>query len=408
MDDLGEVFQGDFLRFPAPESRDGNDLVVLVLTRPGGTEFDLEQFCLLLDDGAAFLDILGDHIPPERDHGSMPDDTILEYGEVGGAPADIDQRHPGFLLFLTQHGIGGSQRLQGDVLQVQARAFDATADIFYGRDLSDHHVEIRLQASPVHADRLLDFGLTVHLVLLRQYMNDFLAGQHDQFVYLVDQLFQVFLPDHFLGIHPGDIVAVLQGADMLSGDTDGHRPDLQARIPLCFLDGLLDGLYGLGDVVDNPAVDPQALGSSDSQNLDLPILIFLADNGNDLGGTNVQSYRILNFFHALSDFSAHHLVVELQADDLVVCQCIIFGGLRIKGLEIVKFLCQVRHIPESDLKIVQAEPEPVIRLIFYMDPNDILVQEGVFVDEFQDFIYVLQAAACNLTRYDGDARGMIR
>ena len=89
-------------------------------------------------------------------------------------------------------------------------------------------MEIGLQAPPVHPDGLLYLRLSVHLVFLGQYMDDFLPRQHDQLVYLIAELFEILFSDNFFRIGSGYIIAVLEGTDMLSGNAYGYRPDLQA------------------------------------------------------------------------------------------------------------------------------------------------------------------------------------
>src|SRR5690606_4110135 len=96
----------------------GHNFVVLVLAWPGGTEFYLQQFGLLFNDGAAFLDIFGNHIAAKRDNGGMTDDTVLENGEIRGSGPDIEQGNTCLFFFLAQYGISRCQRLQSDASQI--------------------------------------------------------------------------------------------------------------------------------------------------------------------------------------------------------------------------------------------------------------------------------------------------
>ena len=228
----------------------------------------------------------------------MPDDAVFEDGQVGGAAPDIDQGHPGLLFFLAEHRIGRGQRLQGNVVEVQAGALDAAPNVLDGRYLPHHHVEIGLQPAAVHPDGLLDLGLPVYLVFLRKHVDDFLSREHHQLVHLVDEFLQVVFPDHLFRVGTGNVVAVLEGTDMLTGYADGNRADTQAAAGFGLFHRLLNGLYGLGDVVNHPAVHPQALGAPDAHHLDLPVLVLLPDDGDNLGGADIQSYGIFHFFHA--------------------------------------------------------------------------------------------------------------
>src|SRR5690606_9146638 len=198
MDNFGKVLQGDLLGLPAPEPRNGYDLIVLVLPGPGGTEFYLQQFGLFFDDRAALLDVLGNHIAPKGYHGGMSDDPVLEDGQIGGSAPDVDQGHPGFLLLLAQDRIGRGKGFQGDGIQLQVGTLDAAANVLDRGHLSDHHMEIGLQTATVHPLGLLDLCLSVHLVFLWQDMDDLLPGEHDQFVHLIAELVQVRIVDDLL------------------------------------------------------------------------------------------------------------------------------------------------------------------------------------------------------------------
>ena len=53
----------------------------------------------------------------------MPDDAILEDGDIGRTAADVDEHYAGFLLFLSQNRFRGGQRLQKEVSVVRPARF---------------------------------------------------------------------------------------------------------------------------------------------------------------------------------------------------------------------------------------------------------------------------------------------
>jgi len=130
-------------------------------------------------------------------------------------------------------------------------------------------------------------------------MDDFLAGKHDKFVNLVAEFIQVVFVDDFFRVHPGDIITVLQAANMLTSDTYHYGAYGEARIGLRLIHGLLDRLNGLGDIIHHPPVHPQTFRPSYSQDLNLAVFVFLPDDGHDLGRSNIQADRIIPLFHKI-------------------------------------------------------------------------------------------------------------
>src|SRR5690606_94972 len=129
MNDLRKVFQRNLFRLASTKPRDRNNFIVFIFSWPSRSEFYFQQFSLFLYDGATFFDVVGDDVSSEWNHGSMPDDTIFENSKVCSSTSNVDQRHTGFLLFLTQHRIRRCKRLQGKSGKFDASTLDATSHI---------------------------------------------------------------------------------------------------------------------------------------------------------------------------------------------------------------------------------------------------------------------------------------
>src|SRR5690606_20434463 len=93
--------------------------------------------------------------------------------------------------------------------------------------------------------------------------------------------------NHLIGIWPGDIVTVLQTANMLPRDSHYHIFNIHSRVGLRLLDCLLNGLNGLRNIVYNSTVDPHTPGFPDPNDLHLPVVVLTTYHGDDLGGTNI-------------------------------------------------------------------------------------------------------------------------
>ena len=113
--DAGQVLQADLFGRPAAQPRNGNNFIVPVLAGQGGAEFHFQLFGMFPDDGAALFHVFGDHITPKGDHSRMPDDAILEDGQVSGSTPDVDQHHTRLFFFFAQHRFSRCNGLQDQV-----------------------------------------------------------------------------------------------------------------------------------------------------------------------------------------------------------------------------------------------------------------------------------------------------
>ena len=295
MNDFGQRFQADFLGIVPAEARNGNDFVVFIFAWPGRAKAHLQQFCLLFNDGAALLDVVGDHVAAKRNDCGVPYDAVFENGYVRGAAANVHQNNSGLFFFLAQNGLSRSKRLQVDVVHLQIGTFNAARNVADAGNLAHHNVEAGFQAAAVHASGLKNFALAVHAVFLRKHVNDFLAGVHDQLVHVVRQSGQVrFLNDGF-AVLAGDVVRVLQAADVLSGNAHHHAVDGQLRIFLRQSGGALNGIDRLHNVGDDAALHPQAGRFAHADDFNFAKFVALANDGHNFGGAYVQSN--CDFFH---------------------------------------------------------------------------------------------------------------
>src|SRR5690606_38084753 len=217
LNDVGQVPDGNLFRLPAAQTGDGYDLAVLVFVGQCGSEFELEQFRLVFHDHAPFADVFRYDIAPQRNDGGMPDDIIVENGNIGGAASDIDQYHARFLLLRTKNRFRRRKGLQDQILGFQTGLGNAFVDVADGVHLPGNDVKVRFQPNPRHTDRIGDSRFIIHGEFLRQYMNDLLAGRHHQALHILDEAIDIRLADLRIGIVPGKNTAVLETADVLPG-----------------------------------------------------------------------------------------------------------------------------------------------------------------------------------------------
>ena len=187
----------------------------------------------------------------------MPNDPVFENGHISCSATDVHQYHSCFFFLLAQYGFSACKRFQGDVRHLQTSVLHTAKDVFDGGYLTDHDVEVGFQSSPVHAAWLPCVGLSVDLVFLRKDMDDLLSGHHDQFVDILFQGFDICILNDLVRIGTGDVVAVLEAADVLSGDAHGHLFDALLRLLFCELECGLYRLTGLHDVGHHASMNPK-------------------------------------------------------------------------------------------------------------------------------------------------------
>jgi hypothetical protein len=169
----------------------------------------------------------------------VADRALREHRDVGGAGADVDQRHAEFLLVRGQHRGAGRQRAEDQVVDLQMAAVDALADVLRRRQRADDQMRAHFQAHAGHPDRMADaFLRVVDDVFLRDRMQDALVGRNR------DRLGRL---QHALHVGVGDF-AVLDRHDagrvpalrMRAGDRGVDAADLATGHQLGLLDRALD------------------------------------------------------------------------------------------------------------------------------------------------------------------------
>ena len=244
---------------------------------------------MLLEDPAALLDVVGDGVAAERNHGRVADDALLENGNVGGAAADVDERHAGLLLFFAQDGGAGGDGLEDELIDLQAGPLDAAVDVLGRGRLSGDDVEVGFEAHAGVADGLLDAGLAVHGELLRQHVEDLLPRQHLELLHVLDELLDVLPVDFLLRLGPDQLSPMLQALNVLPRNAHVDHLDAHVGGLLGGFHGGPDGLDGLLDVGHHAAGHPDGFTPAIPDDLQLAMGILLAHDAGDFGGSDVES-----------------------------------------------------------------------------------------------------------------------
>ena len=121
--------------------------------------------------------------------------------------------------------------------------------------LSNNNVKVGLQPTAIHSDRFFDFCLSINFIFLWQHMDNFLSRKHYQFVHLLDKLIDIVLINDLLRVCSRDIVTVLKTTNVLTCNTYHHILNILSRGQFGFLNGLLNRLNRLSDIVDHPTMN---------------------------------------------------------------------------------------------------------------------------------------------------------
>lgn len=243
-----------------------------------------------MHDGTAFFDVGGDDVAAEGDDGGMSDDSVVEYGDVGGAAADIDQGDTGLFFFVGEHGLGAGDRFEGEIADFESGFFDAAEQVVDGSNLACNDVEVGLEAHAAHPDRIANALLVVHREFLRKYVDDFVArGQHE-LEHVVDEPVDVAAADFGVVAVAGQQSAVLEAFDVLASDADLHDAEFHAGLPFGYFDGFFDRVYRFFDVADHAAQDACAFDLAEAEHLKFAVFVSSAGHAADLCGSDVERY----------------------------------------------------------------------------------------------------------------------
>ena len=249
-------------------------------------------------------DVVADDVATEGNDRGVADDAVLENGDVRCTASDVDQGHACFFFFFGEHGSGGGERLEDELVHFEASLADALVDVLGRGHLAGDDVEVGFQANAAHADGVLDALFVVHSEFLRNHVQDFFPGLHHELVHVLDEGFDVVLADFRFEVLPGDESAVLQTLDVLPRDAHVHQSDLGPHLLLGLLHGLLDGCHRAVDVGHDAARHAHRFTSAVAEQFNLAKLIFLTNEAGNFRGSDVETDDDL--FRVVGELVVHH------------------------------------------------------------------------------------------------------
>ena len=245
-------------------------------------------------------DVVRHVIAAEREDRRVPDRALAHDRHVSCAAADVDQDDPELLLVGEEHGLGGRNRLQHDVLHVEPGAVHRADHVVDRRDGAGHDVHLGLQAHAGHADRLAHAVLVVHHERLRQDVDDLAVGRQVDGARRVDDALDVDGRHLAIAAGDGDDAPAVHAADVSAGDARVDAGDLDAGLRLGVPDRLLDRVDRRFDVDDDAASEPPRRRRPEADHVEA-VRRPGRDDRADLRGPDVQSDDELRIDRAALD-----------------------------------------------------------------------------------------------------------
>ncbi len=216
----------------------------------------------------------------------MPDGAVREDRNVGGAAADVEQAHAKVFFILGQHGPRRGERLQDQVLHLDAAAAHALDDVLRCGHGTRDDVHLDLEPHARHADRLAHILLAIDDEFLAQHVQDLLVGRDVHGARRLERAVDVERAD-FAVLHRHHAGGV-EAADVAAGDADIGRGDLAIGHQLGFFQRPLDRRHGGLDVDDHTLLQPLGLVRAHAEDLERAVRPELRDQARHLRSADVE------------------------------------------------------------------------------------------------------------------------
>src|SRR5271165_7488521 len=157
---------------------------------------------------------------------SERDRALLEDDEFGRARADVGEADAEFALVGAQHRVGGGQRFEDGVIDVDSGFVHGGDYVLRGAGSSGDEMHTHFKARGHHAERIVDSGLIVENKFLREQVKDFAIGGKSDSAGALDGLLD-FIASDFAGTRAQtDAAVAVDAAHMGAPDSDNgvlHR-----------------------------------------------------------------------------------------------------------------------------------------------------------------------------------------
>ncbi len=124
------------------------------------------------------------------------------------------------------------------------KALDHRDGVLQAVDVAVNDVDIHLDPRAVHADRVEDAGLAIHLKMLADGVDDAVVGGKIDRLGVLDHVLHVLLGDFAVGGNDGMNAVIVEAADVVAGDAQIDAADFDIGHLLGLDDGVAHVLLG--------------------------------------------------------------------------------------------------------------------------------------------------------------------
>ena len=192
-------------------------------------------------------------------------------------------------MLAAEHGERGGEAGKRDVLHFELEALDRADGILdaTGEAVDDVHVHGKARAG--HPDGVHDAALVVDHEMLADGVENLVLRRNVDRLGIAHHVLRVLVGDEPVGRDDGMHAAIADAVDVIAGDAEINRADLDTGHRLGFRQCGADILFGRGQVGDLPLAHAARPGLPQADDVQRTLLVHFADDGADLGGADLES-----------------------------------------------------------------------------------------------------------------------
>ena len=276
LEDVGQLVLGEDLRRAAAHGGHFDRIVFRHQRAERAAVALLDPLRVLHRRAQHHADVAGEVSGADRQHVRVHDVAFEKDGVIGRAAAEVHQQHAHLPLVLRQHRLGRGELLEHQLLHGDARLVHGGQHVLVVGARAGDDVHVGLQPLGGHAERIVDAVLPIDHELPGDDVQQLELGRDVDRLGGLDDPVDVLAGDLLVLAHHRDHAARVDRADVIAGDADVHRLDLQPGHHLGLVHRFLHRVDGLVEVDDVAAPRPFHRRRPLADDLDLVAIVHLA------------------------------------------------------------------------------------------------------------------------------------
>src|SRR5205823_2783990 len=185
--------------------------------------------------------------------------------DIGFTPADIDQYASEFFLVVGQNRLPHRDGFEYGIADQQSASIDGGHNVLSGCGRACDDVNVHLEASSHHSQRVTDSTLIIDREFLRQYVDDFPVRRKRNCSSSLDDSPHIIAVDLSRARRDRRHAAAVETLDVRTRKADIHRLDFATPHRLSFAHALLDRLHRSLEVDDGAFFQAPGFRNTDAE-----------------------------------------------------------------------------------------------------------------------------------------------